>query len=317
MNVNSINPDSLFVTISTDQHNSYKIELQPAKISDEKAITISDCGYKILGEKADVSWVNSFTKLSNNKFDDIEAFKNSLTQANNSVSKEKIENIVFEVLPKIKKQSVHPESSTFNKQELWDQETYKVNQITDALDLPIDAAIKEVIVALNVVGFRTNGSCEGHFDRGDHYPYIDIDIETPEIMELRDNHARLVEKSYKEQEMLEKLHPQTHLRDLIDLPEAQALRDIYSSIHLNSAKQKKAEQTELHPLSAFLDQFYADYHPPYDRILVIEKPIFRIRNVGADRQAMRSEEEIKDKLEEYQAEMQKFGQFLKKAFFAK
>ena len=52
-----------------------------------------------------------------------------------------------------------------------------VDNITDALGLPIDEGIKPLVAALRAWGINTSASCEGHTDRGNSYPWIIIDIQ--------------------------------------------------------------------------------------------------------------------------------------------
>ena len=59
---------------------------------------------------------------------------------------------------------------------------------TDALGMPIDPGIFEVIVLLNALGYSTSGSCEG-----DALPYAWIDFNTPE--EIRQEKLAETEES--------------------------------------------------------------------------------------------------------------------------
>ena len=51
-----------------------------------------------------------------------------------------------------------------------------VKKITDSLGMPIDNKMIRPLVILNSLGFETSGSCEGHLDRYNTYPWIDIDF---------------------------------------------------------------------------------------------------------------------------------------------
>jgi hypothetical protein len=62
------------------------------------------------------------------------------------------------------------------KQERYRKRLNSLNQITDKLGMPIDPGIKKTVVLLNLLGFRTVGSCGGHVDLngGTLTPWIDI-----------------------------------------------------------------------------------------------------------------------------------------------
>jgi len=50
----------------------------------------------------------------------------------------------------------------------------RVSTFTDKLGTPIDPGIFETVVALNLLGFHTSQSCEGHLDHGCPYPWVTI-----------------------------------------------------------------------------------------------------------------------------------------------
>ena len=53
--------------------------------------------------------------------------------------------------------------------------TAEVAKITDKLGKPIDAGIIATVVALNALSINTAQSCEEHLDHGTDAPYIDIE----------------------------------------------------------------------------------------------------------------------------------------------
>jgi len=63
-----------------------------------------------------------------------------------------------------------------NKQKLWDKEAKWVEKIADGLGKPIEKGIKEAVIALNLLGFKTACSCEGHIERARPYPWVIIDV---------------------------------------------------------------------------------------------------------------------------------------------
>jgi len=50
----------------------------------------------------------------------------------------------------------------------------KVDKIVDKQGLPIDSNIKELVIGLMAHGINTTGSCEGHKNWGQPYPWVDV-----------------------------------------------------------------------------------------------------------------------------------------------
>ncbi len=50
----------------------------------------------------------------------------------------------------------------------------EVARLKDRLGTPVDEGIFETVVLLNLLGFRTSQSCEGHLDHGAAYPWVDV-----------------------------------------------------------------------------------------------------------------------------------------------
>lgn len=63
------------------------------------------------------------------------------------------------------------------KQAIWDAEKVIVDSITDRLGMPIDSGIKETVIVLRLLGFKTSQSCEGHSDRALPFPWVMIDCD--------------------------------------------------------------------------------------------------------------------------------------------
>ena len=78
-----------------------------------------------------------------------------------------------------------PESNEAKeKQALWDKTMEQLDRVADRLGKPIDAGIKETVVAFIVSEFPTYGSCEGHveerFDKSIKLrPYIEVGLDEP------------------------------------------------------------------------------------------------------------------------------------------
>jgi len=58
------------------------------------------------------------------------------------------------------------------KTKKWNLFLNKLNYISDSLGMPIDEKIKELVVAMNLFGLRTEGSCQGHPNKRLLFPYI-------------------------------------------------------------------------------------------------------------------------------------------------
>ena len=56
----------------------------------------------------------------------------------------------------------------------WIEVSEKFSHVTDKLGEPIDKGIFDTVVALNILGFVTRQSCEGHLDHGLPYPWVDV-----------------------------------------------------------------------------------------------------------------------------------------------
>src|SRR5579862_3856182 len=67
------------------------------------------------------------------------------------------------------------ESVAAEKQVAWEAKRREIDQLIDGLGLGIDEGIKETVVAFNMLGLNTSGSCEGHLDHGLTTPWVDIE----------------------------------------------------------------------------------------------------------------------------------------------
>ena len=56
----------------------------------------------------------------------------------------------------------------------WIEVSEKFSHVTDKLGEPIDKGIFDTVVSLNILGFVTRQSCEGHLDHGLPYPWVDV-----------------------------------------------------------------------------------------------------------------------------------------------
>lgn len=56
-----------------------------------------------------------------------------------------------------------------------DAKRTELGLITDNLGMPIEAGIMDTVAALQLLGFGTSGSCEGHGDWGCPWPWVNIE----------------------------------------------------------------------------------------------------------------------------------------------
>lgn len=169
------------------------------------------------------------------------------------------------------------------KESAWESTTADIEKITDKLGKKIDAGIKDTIVGLKLCGIHTTGSCEGHADnRGTGAPYIDVESEN--IEKLEDD-----------------------LKTVKNESEARLIVDIIS-------KENLAEQEKF---VALLEEFYKDRQSSYRVRLSIQNRArnrSRLESQGTALQKVEQDGSRKKHLEEYQAEMRAFSEFLKNKF---
>src|SRR5260221_6862287 len=71
------------------------------------------------------------------------------------------------------------------KPQQWRDLTVRISGIADKLGMPIDAGIRETVIALNALGFTTRQSCESHLDHGTGAPWVDVISTSTKIYEDR------------------------------------------------------------------------------------------------------------------------------------
>jgi hypothetical protein len=74
------------------------------------------------------------------------------------------------------KPETQPKNDIAEKQAAWDAKKAEIDGLADIKGYKIDEGIRDTVVAFNMSGFNTTGSCEGHNDpdHGGLTPYIDI-----------------------------------------------------------------------------------------------------------------------------------------------
>lgn len=185
--------------------------------------------------------------------------------------------------------------SKIDKQKYWDKIAKKFRSETDGLGMEIDKGIFDTVVALNILGFNTYQSCEGHLgEHGCTYPWVYIEPE-----------------------------------NMPEYPERPDTNDYDELVAFNNSKEVRAYQKEATKIFSpiadsimnMLELFYKDHLPKRERYrLTLEFYPSRIRlqpYFSPDEEEYRfpSKEIREEFLKETQLEMQKFTEFLKKKYF--
>lgn len=185
------------------------------------------------------------------------------------------------------------------KEQRWQEMAAWVEKITDGLGMPVDSGIKETVIVLNLLGFPTAMSCEGHADRGVSGPWVDMKSKDLEALEEQWQQAILTAQAAHEEK---RPLPEGHYKTL-------------------RAAKKKLDTPVLHlasGLMAYLITFYAARVAPHNLRLVLKEYVagFRLECHGTFLQEVVEPPQREAKLREYQDEMRAFTAFLKERYFA-
>ena len=212
------------------------------------------------------------------------------------------------------------EPTTADKQAAWEAKREEIDDIADALDLGIDAGIKETVVAFNMLGFNTSGSCEGHLDHGLSTPYIDI--EAPDRPET---------KYVGEMEIFQRVADQYHvpLEEVRRAIPFEAWKEAYRESSRNEYTpefQRFMEETNQakRRLEPFIEKFYAGKDVPSDIRLHIDTSIGSLVRVWcgeSETHFAHSEDALPQQvrsmlLAKRQEEMRAFTNFLREKYFS-
>jgi hypothetical protein len=185
--------------------------------------------------------------------------------------------------------------STF-KEAQWQEAEAHFRTVTDLLGMPVDAGILETVIALNLSGFPTSSSCEGHMDRSGYTPMICMEV--PEAKDLLRIAAHLAQKLHEEAKN-------------VPLSEHMALYAPYIRL--------KEQAIQLHmqrmaPLVDLLSNFYRHRQVDYlDQLALFEIGTCQsiLAPLGATLQAVRNEGKRAVALKRYQAEFADFTAYLR------
>jgi hypothetical protein len=171
------------------------------------------------------------------------------------------------------------------KRRQWDKIVAQVDSFRDKLGEGVDQGIRETVAAFISAGVHATGSCEGHFERGELAPYIDV--ETPDIDELEEREQGLPDGSEEHQRLIREIRRKN--------------------------LKERAKVLEI------LKRFYHDRRVSVDRRLIVNpgaRGWSRIESQGVSLQEARSDVERARELSGYQEEMHKLTRFLRDEFFS-
>ncbi len=95
-----------------------------------------------------------------------------------------------------------------NKTEDWKKISEKISKTTDKIGTPIEDGILQTVIALNVLGYKTIMSCEGHLGKsgrllkkGLPFPWVTVEYTKNEtdLSELTKNRRKLLQRKFLKQ----------------------------------------------------------------------------------------------------------------------
>jgi hypothetical protein len=201
-----------------------------------------------------------------------------------------------------------------SKKQRWDEMAREVDTWTDGLGMPIDEKIRDTIIVLNLLGLKTQQSCEGHLDHGRFYPWISFDMEDAEL-ELLINQAREISiKAEKSEQATIARHPELTVRDALLLEESE-LAPLWQTRNAAWDKVEQSRKMKVVLLHDLLMAFYKDGANP--DTMITHEHIYDIASAGGYWQSIRDDATKTAKLKEYQDEMRRFTEFMIDTYYSK
>ena len=200
---------------------------------------------------------------------------------------------------------VENESELTSKQSRWNELTQYYTEVHgDKLGKGLDQLTIEPVVGLNVLGYTTSGSCEGHPDMGSGGPYLDVHSREAELF------ASKFDQFWAKAGLVD-----TNEQFSNNLSSTEQL-DEFDKLHI---EQDRVVSKLLKPIQLLLDEFHR-FYPSIDGSQLaceVGPEWIRIQPADVESQNYRSIEEQREYLEKYQAELKAFGEFLKALYFSK
>lgn len=190
------------------------------------------------------------------------------------------------------------------KQKKWERVSKQVLTFIDATGKPIDNGIREIVVALNTLGFTTTQSCEGHLNHGIAAPWVDISVKD-----------------------IKKIEHLVHQSQLL-FQRALQHKGTTTPIVANMLKQSHSLKTQAQKpllkiaakLNSLIQEYYATTTLPYQndsRLTLLDiTTAIRLTTQGALFQQAYALKQQKKQLILYQHEINAFTLFLKNKFFS-
>jgi len=200
------------------------------------------------------------------------------------------------------------------KEQLWQNMEKEVASWGDALGMPIDPEIKKAVIVLNLLGFKTEQSCEGHIDWGLPYSWISFDTSDKEIETLMNTRLEISNKIDKKESEIQKKYPDLSAGEALRKEDSEELYAMYRERHPTNDKLHKLQKLKLVPLKNLITDFYKNHKIDPDKMIAFGE-LERIYSLGGEWQIVRDESEKLIKLKEYQQEMKLFADFLTDYYF--
>lgn len=196
------------------------------------------------------------------------------------------------------------------KKILWHKMEGQVNSWVDGQGKPIDSGVKKIVIVLNLLGFITEQSCEGHLDWGRPYPWIRFATESDEVTALRNETIDIYKRIKEKESEIEKKYPNLSLREARMQENSEELIKMYQKTNeLGDAIDKKKLGT-VAPLHDLIIDFYKTHPANPDTLLMLSENLIELFSVGGPWQIIRTDNDKSQRLRAYQQEMWAFTEFL-------
>lgn len=201
------------------------------------------------------------------------------------------------------------------KKQRWDDMAREVDSWTDGLGMGIDEKIKDTVIVLNLLGFKTRQSCEGHLSWGHSYPWISLELDDTEYESLKNQWIAVAEKVDEAEKAAVARHPELEVAEALLLEEEKAkLIKLWKARNDACNKAEQYRKMKLAPLQELLMIFYRDGANP--DTMITHEYIDNIASIGGYWQDIRDDATKAVKLKEYQDEMRRFTDFLIEKYYA-
>lgn len=202
----------------------------------------------------------------------------------------------------------------------WEQKLQQVDLIEDAQGEKIDPGIKKIVAALNILGFPTSNSCDGHLEKGHQMvPWVTIsDPDEPDerFVGENNNYKRVAEKYGLPWENVKNNRAWEAYSEAVNSFEAKE-----ETLEFQKWKERQLKLRE--QLSELLKNFYYGHRVAADIQLIIPEGgvSFFLRNnselwdINYGNLNETEKAEAQGKLQAYREEINRFADFLKQKYF--